>query len=425
MSKCIILVIYLISESLAIGPKVKPVIKELWTNKQRQMSSIHYTVSYRGSFKPELPEYFIRNYLDLPNKERIRKFIQNGEIEKIPIVFDPFVGRGTTIIQANIMGAIGWGNDINKMSRKIIAALTNPPTLEEVKCRLNEIPLDCERDDLDSTEIKELGLKAFYHKETLKQLLNLKDYLAKDDIDHVDRFIEIVAMSRLHGHSAGFFSAYSFPQFSVSPISQLKINQKHGNPIKKDIKPRIIKKARESLADSKEYSIMRFLNKYNKLTSFDIRSLPSDIYPDNSVDLIITSPPFLAQVDYISDNWLECWFMAINQDEFKGNLVQTPNLERWSIFMEESLSTMFRVLKPNHYCIIEVGDVNNVNRKTKDKIFLDDIISEIGTQVGFSINKRIIHKQYFTKLSNCFNVENNKKGVNTQRLVIFEKVKSF
>jgi len=417
-------VIYLISETLTIEPKVKPVIKELWTNKQRQMSSIHYTVSYRGSFKPELPEYFIRNYLNLPNEERIHKLIQNREIEKIPIVFDPFVGRGTTVIQANIMGAIGWGNDINKMSHKIIAALTNPPTLEEVKCRLDEIPFDCERDDLDSTEIETLGLKAFYHKETLKQLLNLKDYLAKEDIDHIDRFIEIVAMSRLHGHSSGFFSAYSFPQFSVSPTSQLKINQKHGNPIKKDIKPRIIKKAKESLSDLDKYSLMKSLSKYNKVTSFDIRSLPSDIYPDNSVDLIITSPPFLSQVDYIADNWLECWFLGIDQDEFKEKLVQTPNLERWSNFMEESLSTMFRVLKPNHYCVVEVGDVNNTNKKTKDKIFLDDIISEIGIQVGFTIYKRIIHQQYFTKLSNCFNVENNKKGVNTQRLVIFKKVKS-
>ncbi len=400
---------------------VEPTITELWSNKQRQMSSIHYTVSYRGSFKPELPEYFINNYIDLPSKKEISEFLQKSAIDKIPIVFDPFVGRGTTAIQANLMGAISWANDINKMSTKIITALTYPPTLDEVKTRLNEIPLDNEIDAFDSAEIEKLGLKAFYHEETLKQLLNLKFYLKNDDVDHIDRFIEIVAMSRLHGHSTGFFSAYSFPQFSVSPSSQLRINQKYGKPIKKDIKPRILKKAKESLADSDSYALMRSLSKFNKVTSFDIRSLQSNGYSDNSVDLIITSPPFLAQVDYILDNWLECWFMGINQNEFKGNLVQTPSLQQWSRFMEESLTAMFRVLKPNNYCIIEVGDVNNGNGKFKEKILLDDIISEIGTQVGFSIHKRIIHQQDFTKLSNCFNVDNNKKGVNTQRLVILHK----
>ena len=35
---------------------------EFWTAKQRQMSSLHYSNSYRGSYKPELPEYFISRY---------------------------------------------------------------------------------------------------------------------------------------------------------------------------------------------------------------------------------------------------------------------------------------------------------------------------------------------------------------------------
>jgi len=39
---------------------------ELWTARQRQMHPIHYTVSYRGSFKPELPEFFIGRYLPKP-----------------------------------------------------------------------------------------------------------------------------------------------------------------------------------------------------------------------------------------------------------------------------------------------------------------------------------------------------------------------
>ncbi|MHA2335493.1 MAG: hypothetical protein ACXAEU_25915, partial [Candidatus Hodarchaeales archaeon] len=38
-------------------------VGELWTSKQRQMFPLHYTVSYRGSFKAELPQFFIKEFL--------------------------------------------------------------------------------------------------------------------------------------------------------------------------------------------------------------------------------------------------------------------------------------------------------------------------------------------------------------------------
>ena len=40
----------------------------------------------------------------------------------------------------------------------------------------------------------------------------------------------------------------------------------------------------------------------------DARRLP---IADDSIDLIVTSPPFLDVVDYPTDNWLRCWFAGI------------------------------------------------------------------------------------------------------------------
>jgi DNA modification methylase len=55
---------------------------EFWTSRQRQASSIH-EISYRACFKPQLPRFFI---ILLTKK---------GDI-----VYDPFSGRGTTVIEA-------------------------------------------------------------------------------------------------------------------------------------------------------------------------------------------------------------------------------------------------------------------------------------------------------------------------------------
>lgn len=61
-------------------------INEFWTAEQRQSHSIH-EVSYRACFKAQLPEFFI-SALTKPGDT----------------VFDPFMGRGTTPVQAALMG---------------------------------------------------------------------------------------------------------------------------------------------------------------------------------------------------------------------------------------------------------------------------------------------------------------------------------
>jgi hypothetical protein len=40
---------------------------------------------------------------------------------------------------------------------------------------------------------------------------------------------------------------------------------------------------------------------------------------------------------------------------------------------------------------------------------------------GFQVREVLINRQRFTKLANCFNVTNNEKGTNTNRLVVLRK----
>src|ERR1035441_6710124 len=70
------------------GGKTCPVptyINEFWTAKQRAASRLH-EISYRACFKPQLPRFFIER-LTCP-----------GEV-----VYDPFMGRGTTLLEAALL----------------------------------------------------------------------------------------------------------------------------------------------------------------------------------------------------------------------------------------------------------------------------------------------------------------------------------
>ena len=116
-----------------------------------------------------------------------------------------------------------------------------PPFLEEVEERLAFIDLN------ESVSYPE-ELLVFYHQKTLKQICALRGYFfdreREGNLDDVDKWIRLVAINRLTGHSSGFFSVYSLPpNQAVSVESQQKINLKREQvPPLRDVKKIILKK---------------------------------------------------------------------------------------------------------------------------------------------------------------------------------------
>ena len=214
-------------------------IGELWTSKQRQMHPIHYTISYRASFKPELPDFFINKFLKKNNKEI--------NLSNEQIILDPFGGRGTTIIQANLLGYKGIHNDLSPVSIFLAKARNKISKIENLTKKIWELDLT-KKIKLSAKEKNEL--LPFFHEKTLNEIANLKNiYLNRKKNDHELDYIVLTALSRLHGHSDGFLSVYSFPQISILPSAQIKNNLRLGQtPVYKSIKERIIKKMSSDLS---------------------------------------------------------------------------------------------------------------------------------------------------------------------------------
>src|SRR6476620_2065734 len=129
--------------TLANGSTIPVFINEFWTALQRQAHSLH-EVSYRACFKPQLPRFFIE------------RLTNPGDL-----VYDPFMGRGTTPLEAALLGRVPAGNDVNPLSVILTGPRFNPPYLEGVQARLRQIPLD---DPADMPE----DLLEFYHPSTLR-----------------------------------------------------------------------------------------------------------------------------------------------------------------------------------------------------------------------------------------------------------------
>lgn len=374
--------------------EVPTFVNEFWTAKQRQAHSLH-EISYRACFKPQLPRFFIE------------RLTQHREI-----VYDPFMGRGTTLIEAALLGRVPIGNDVNPLSAVMVKPRLSPPRLAEVEARFKGIDLN------DAAEMPD-DLLAFYHPETLQAISSLKNYLAKRrqtyGLDAVDEWIELIALNRLTGHSPGFFSVYTMPpNQAVSAKAQRKINEKRKQtPPKRDVAKLILRKSRDLLKDLNG-SVRATLGSVAKKAKLLIHR--ADATPEiasNSVALVVTSPPFLNVVQYADDNWLRCWFLGIDPKRVK--LTVPKKLEEWKVEMTKVFRELYRVLKPSGHVAFEVGEVHA--GKTK----LEEAVLPCGLAAGLEPVLVVINDQKFTKTANCWGVDNNFKGTNTNRIVVFRK----
>jgi len=364
-------------------------VNEFWTSGQRKAHSIH-EVSYRACFKPQLPEFFIRRLT-----------------EKGDIVLDPFMGRGTTPVEAHLLDRKPAGNDINPLSVLLTRPRLKVPSYQQIQNALNEVDWD------QSVELRE-DLLAFYHPETLRRICVLRKHilerapLGEKSPDRAIDWIRMVAINRLTGHSAGFFSVYSLPpNQAVSVDRQLRINEKRNQvPPVRDLVSIILKKTRSLLRSGVPSDQ---LNPELLVGSAD--SL--ERLADGSVSLTVTSPPFLDVVQYADDNWLRCWFAGIGSSDVEISMHKTESA--WEQMVREVLTEQARVLRPGGHVAFEVGEVRN------GRILLEEAVWRAAEGLPFERLGVMINQQEFTKTANCWGVGNNAKGTNTNRIVLLQR----
>lgn len=364
-------------------------VNEFWTSAQRKSHAIH-EISYRACFKAQLPGFFIR------------RLTRAGDG-----VHDPFMGRGTTPVQAALMGRRAFGNDINPLSVLLTRPRLAPIAAGDVAAALKSV-------DWTAGEIRREDLLAFYHPVTLRKLEALKDWLAVraplggTGVDPVADWIRMVALNRLSGHSPGFFSGRSMPpNQAVSIRSQLRINEKLGvAPPERDVEGIILKKTRSLLRDGAVFAAAG-----HRLLTGSAWHTPQ--IGDGTVELVVTSPPFLDIVQYAADNWLRCWFAGIDPETVAIDMHRTE--EAWTRMVTEVLVEQARILRPGGHVAFEVGEVRG------GRVLLERLVWRAAEGLPYARLGVMVNDQDFTKTANCWGVVNGSKGTNTNRIVLLRR----
>ncbi len=139
-----------------------------------------------------------------------------------------------------------------------------------------------------------------------------------------------------------------------------------------DINPEFVKNIRTKL---------NFEGKYKpKLLVGDARNL--SFMEDESVDLIVTHPPYLNIIKYSNGKLI-------------GDLSNISGVKKFLSEFEKAVKEFYRVLKPDSFCAILIGDT----RKRRHYVPLSFYVMELFLKNGFILKEDIIKTQHNCKLT--------------------------
>jgi hypothetical protein len=103
--------------------------------------------------------------------------------------------------------------------------------------------------------------------------------------------------------------------------------------------------------------------------------------------------------------------LVIGLDVAAVPVTLAKQVDAWQRFVVNTLRELRRTFRPGGHVAFEVGEVRN------GALRLEEIVIPAGLEALLVL----VNAQNFTKTANCWGVSNNRKGTNTNRVVLFRK----
>jgi methylase of polypeptide subunit release factors len=261
------------------------------------------------------------------------------------LLYDPFSGSGTIALEAWLAGRRVIANDRSPYAALLTRAKLHPyssldEALEEVARTATQVAALRKTPDLRSVPA---WVREFFHPETLREIIAWTRVLKRER----RHFLLACLLGILHHQRPGFLS---FPSSHTVPYLRTNIFPRRTYPN--------LYKYR-SLTDRLEAKVKRAFRRVPEADHSLRRECHSRdaarFSPSQSVDVIITSPPYMRQLDYGRDNRLRLWFLGC--DDWK-ELDQSisPREAGFLALMRRCFKCWRPILRPRGHCILIVGN---------------------------------------------------------------------
>lgn len=344
---------------------------------------MHTMCSYHGMFPAKVAHQFIQQYS------------KPGEV-----VLDPFSGRGTTPLQARVEGRKAIANDLSPLAYVLSRAKTEPPTWGEINALIDELEKSFTATSARGMDVSS-DIRMLYHENTLAQICYVRERLLAKEITKWSRAEFMLAGSLagiMHGgwrrDGSSQYLSISMPNtFSMSPAYVEKFIRENGlQKLDQDVFERLRDKIARLYLDGNpgEVGVTHNLDAATLLTG--------DQLAPGSVDLVVTSPPYLQVVNYAQSNWIRLWLLGIDEvgrDQGEGRkrldavLDHRHTYASYCDFMLRTTLGIQRSLKRNGVAVVMIGDVKTPGKEDALPLaqqMWDDIKSRTSMQLVDVIN---------------------------------------
>ena len=294
----------------------------------------HWIYPYKGKFHPQM----------------IRALLNIIGLKEGDIVLDPFIGSGTTALEAQLLGINCLGIDISPLCVLQSKVKTESvETIDEIE-KIKKIILN--------------KIKPGLFNQESESFLQMIDSLGDEKVKNFYKMAYLVAVSD---------NARRGRNFEQSFYKNIEL---------------MIKSVRDfrDIAGELNLKLGRV-----EIKTGDSRNLPLE---NNSIDGIITSPPYSIALDYVLNDAHALKVLGYDlseiREEFVGVRGRGP--ERINLYnqdMKKSYEEMHRVLKPKRFAAIVIGNATYMGEEIKTVEFTIDYCQKIGFRLVKNIDKII------------------------------------
>lgn len=411
-------------------------------------SYTHYIHSYPAKLIKHIPIFFLNSKILLP--------------ESKSLVLDPFCGSGTVLLESLLAGHSAIGCDANPLARLIARVKTTRLEAKELHRTKASIMLKARR-LRKVVPLNVVNIEHWFSKNTIKQLSQLYRSIN-----------EICTGEELEFFLATFSSivkkvSYADPNLSVP------VKIKPEKYVNTDTKERLSNKLLElenidviSLFGNQVDKNINRISLLEKVSSCDVtaevvsedarritKSLDNsaELLEANSVDFIVTSPPYAGAQKYIRSSSLSLGWLGLCEekslrdyeklnigrehyskseyvesirfgladiDNFfdeveKENPLRSHINSNYLKEMESAISEMYRVLKKGKYCVIVIGNNEVCGRKFETQKYIRLLAERLGFSTKLVLVDDIHSRGLMTKRNKTASV------INSEWILVFKK----
>ena len=364
---------------------------------------------YPAKFIPQLVERLIDQYV----------YREDAHIN------DPFMGCGTTIVTAISRGLRASGTDINKIAYLITRVKSTPIEPEYLSKKINSLLSKLKFID-DSSSLfydrieplipkKHLDRINYWFSEQNKEELGMILRIIHNEEDEIIKDFFLVAFSHILKNCSVWLQDSTKPtrDFNKKPVKPYDSFKRHLLKMQK---------GNEAFYKVVPEKVRKNIDKYLNIYVGDARKQP---VPNNSVDLIITSSPYVTSYEYADLHQLSTIWLDLTDDlkEYRKKFIGTSykkyndkqlrsliamdiinkmskkdqntakEIEAYFIDMEEVFDESYRILKHGGRCCFVIG-----NTKLKNINILNaEVFAESLQYSGFKLDK-IIKREIPSKI---------------------------